>query len=144
MHWLQVLRQTGNRDNTMGTVSFVEQVHQELRSLRDEVQALSRIMKRDREGTLSTEHPYIVRIKGVRGGEPIIRGTGISARTIVERFRLLNETPEQIASAYPPLSMSQVYAALSYYCDHPLEIEAYVTENEAALWKKLPLESDST
>jgi uncharacterized protein (DUF433 family) len=122
----------------MGTALSVEQVQRELHTLRDEVRTLSRTLKKGRKSTLSTDHPYIVRVDGVRGGEPIIRGTGICVRTIIERFRLLNETPEQIASAYPPLTLSQVYAALSYYYDHPQEIEAYITENEAALWKKLP------
>jgi len=63
-----------------------------------------------------------------------VRGTGISVRTIVERIRL-GETPEQIASTYPALTLAQVYVVLSYYYDHPQEIEAYISENEAALWK---------
>ena len=121
-------------ERIMGQVVTVEQIHQELLSLKSEIQELKQTLQELKRISLPTEHPYIVRIEGVRGGEPVVRGTGISVRTIVERIRL-GETPEQIASTYPVLTLAQVYAALSYYHDHPQEIEAYIKENEAALWK---------
>ena len=77
---------------------------------------------------IQTEHPHIVRVEGIRGGEPIIKGTGISVRTIVERTRL-NDNPEQIVDDYPYLTLAQVYDALSYYHEHPQEIEQYIAEN---------------
>lgn len=112
----------------------VEQVFQEVHSLKQELQTFRHTLQESQGARLSTEHPYIIRAEGVRGGEPIVRGTGISVRTIVERFRL-GETPEHIAAIYPILTLAQVHAALSYYYDHPQEIEAYIAENEAALWK---------
>ena len=78
--------------------------------------------------TIQTEHPHIVRVEGIRGGEPIIKGTGISVRTIVERTRL-DDKPEQIVDDYPYLTLAQVYDALSYYHEHPQEIEQYIAEN---------------
>ncbi len=81
-----------------------------------------------------TEHPHIVRIEGLCGGRPIIAGTRISVRTIVERVRL-GDSPEQIVGNYPPLTLAQVYDALSYYHEHKSEIEAEIaTDEEALAW----------
>ncbi|MFQ6093930.1 MAG: DUF433 domain-containing protein [bacterium] len=93
------------------------------------VEAVSKIRP-----TIQTEHPHIGRVEGIRGGEPIIRGTGISVRIVVERTRL-GDKPGRIADDYPPLTLAQVYDALSYYYEHPQEIEQYMAENEAALCK---------
>ena len=81
---------------------------------------------------VQTEHPHIVRIEGVCGGRPIIAGTRISVRTIVERVHLGN-SPEQIVEHYPPLTLAQVYDALSYYHEHKAEIEAEIAANQRAL-----------
>jgi len=81
---------------------------------------------------VQTEHPHIVRIEGVCGGWPIIAGTRISVRTIAERVRL-GDSPEQIVENYPPLTLAQVYDALSYYHEHRSEIEAEIAANEEAL-----------
>ncbi|MBC8263998.1 MAG: DUF433 domain-containing protein [Anaerolineales bacterium] len=81
---------------------------------------------------MTTEHPYIVRIEGVCGGRPIIAGTRINARTIAERVRL-GDSPEQIMENYPPLTLVQIYDALSYHHEHKSAIEAEMTANEEAL-----------
>ncbi len=81
---------------------------------------------------VQTEHPHIVRIEGVCGGRPIIAGTRISVRTIVERVRL-GDSFEQIVENYPPLTLAQVYDALSYYHEHKSEIEGEIAANEEAL-----------
>lgn len=77
-------------------------------------------------------HPHILRIEGMCGGRPAIAGTRISVRTIVERIRL-GDSPEQIVESYPPLTLAQVYDALSYYHEHRSEIEAEIAANEEAL-----------
>jgi uncharacterized protein (DUF433 family)/uncharacterized protein YuzE len=86
------------------------------------------------------EHPRIVRIEGVRGGEPLVKGTGISVRTIVERTKL-GDTPAQIADDYPTLTIAQVYDALSYYHEHTQEIEEYIRQNKEALCQALEISS---
>jgi len=112
-----------------------QKVYGELDALKEELQGLKQMVRQamasPRPG-LRTEHPHIVRLEGIRGGEPVIKGTGISVRTIVERTRL-GDRPEQIVEDYPYLTLAQVYDALSYYYEHPQEIEQYIAENEAAL-----------
>jgi len=116
-----------------------QKIYGELDALKEELQGLKQMVRQavtsSRPG-LRTEHPHIVRLEGIRGGEPVIKGTGISVRTIVERTRL-GERPEQIVDDYPHLTLAQVYDALSYYYEHPQEIEQYIAENEAALCRAL-------
>ena len=67
----------------------------------------------------------IVRRAEVSGGEPIIRGTRITVRHIVERIEA-GQTVEDILAALPHLSAAQVYHALSYYYDNQDEINRLI------------------
>lgn len=75
-----------------------------------------------------TDHHYIVRVDGILSREPVIRGTRTPVRAIVENVRL-GLHPEEIPDHLPHLTMGQVYDALSYYYDHPQEIEEYIELN---------------
>jgi prevent-host-death family protein len=77
-------------------------------------------------------HPQIVRRPGISGGEPILSGTRISVREIVERIRA-GQTIEDIADNLPPLTPSLVLDALSYYYDYPDDIEQLISENQVSL-----------
>jgi len=75
-------------------------------------------------GTLITSSPDI------RGGRPIIAGTGVTIRRIVGWYKL-GLTPEEIRDEYGHLSLTQVYAALTYYHANREEIEADLSSEEA-------------
>jgi len=75
-----------------------------------------------------TEHPYIVRIKGVCGGRPVIKGSRISVRDIATLYKR-GETVEEILQTYRRLKPAAVYDAISYYHDHQAEIEQEIREN---------------
>lgn len=83
-----------------------------------------------------TEHPHIYTSPTIHRGEPTIRGSAISVRTIVERTRL-GDPPERILQGYPHLSLAKIHDALSYYYDHAEEIEGYIRSNEEAGWRAL-------
>ena len=72
-------------------------------------------------------HPRITRRPDISGGEPIIKGTRISVRHIVERVQA-GQSIEEILAALPHLTAAQVYAALSYYHDHQAEIDHLIEE----------------
>ncbi len=80
------------------------------------------------EAAARTEHPYIGKVPGVVGGEPIVVGTRTPVRAIVERWKF-GESPEVIQSHYPHLRLAHIFDALSYYEDHRQEIEKYILEN---------------
>ena len=44
-----------------------------------------------------TEHPHIVRVEGVCGGAPVIKGTRTPVRSIVEYHFHLGKSVEEIA-----------------------------------------------
>lgn len=69
------------------------------------------------------EHPYIERRAGVRGGAPVIRGTGIRVLDVAVRYEVMNMTPEEILLAYPHLSLAQIHGALAYYYAHKAELD---------------------
>jgi len=79
---------------------------------------------------MKTEHPHIVRLDGVCGGEPVIDGLRVSVRhvaTLHQRGEAFAEIAEALG-----LSEAQVFHALSYYFDHRDEIDALIAEEEQA------------
>ena len=77
---------------------------------------------------LSTEHPHIVRVPGVLGGEPLITGTRIGV-ALIARLLQAGEEPSEIIATYPHLAPAAVYDAISYYLDHREEIDALISDS---------------
>ncbi len=77
----------------------------------------------------TTNHPHIVKIEGVRGGRPVIKGTGISVDLIITFYKS-GSSIEEIMLFYPHLKASQIYDAISYYLDNQAEIEEYLEKNK--------------
>lgn len=76
----------------------------------------------------ATEHCHIVTDTRIAGGEPIIKGTRTTVRAVVETWRL-GMPAEEIPQHLPHLSLAQVFDALSYYSDHPDEINSFIERN---------------
>lgn len=72
-------------------------------------------------------HPHIVHRPDISGGEPIIQGTRISVRHIVERGQT-GQSVDDILAALVHLTAAQVYDALSYYHDHQAEMDRLIEE----------------
>ena len=77
-----------------------------------------------------TEHPHIVRIEGLCGGEPVIDGLRVAVRHAVTLHRAGETTPE-ISSALG-ITEAQVCHALSYFSDHREEILALISRDGAS------------
>ncbi|HTU23145.1 MAG TPA: DUF433 domain-containing protein [Gemmataceae bacterium] len=75
-----------------------------------------------------TEHPHIVRLEGVCGGEPVIDGLRVTVRHVVTLHRR-GETIVEIAEALG-ITEAQVFHALSYFFDHREEILALIAQEE--------------
>ena len=69
----------------------------------------------------------IIRNPELRGGRPIISGTGVTVRTIVGHYKL-GLTPEETADEMG-LDLAGVYAAIAYYHLNRDEIEADILAN---------------
>lgn len=74
------------------------------------------------------KYRYIESKPGVVGGEPVIKGTRVSVRTIVLAWRR-GIAPEEMPEHYPTVRLAQVFEALSYYSDNQEEINRYIEIN---------------
>lgn len=72
----------------------------------------------------------------LRGGRPIIAGTGTTVRTIAGLYKLgLNA--EEIATQLQHLTLAQIYAALTYYHMNVNEIESDIASDSEENLKRL-------
>jgi uncharacterized protein (DUF433 family) len=79
---------------------------------------------------VNTEHPHIVRLEGVCGGEPVIDRLRVTVRHVATLY-LQGETIQEIAQTLN-LTEAQVFHALSYFFDHRDEITALIAREEEA------------
>lgn len=74
-----------------------------------------------------TTYKYIVKRSDTN--EPIIQGTRISVRDVIEQWKM-GALPEEIPSQYPHVTLSQVFEALAYYHDNKDEVESFIDKNK--------------
>jgi uncharacterized protein (DUF433 family) len=77
---------------------------------------------------LPTDHPYVVRRPGSRGGRPILRGSSVPVWLVVAMWKA-GDSLEDIGETYPHLEPAAIYDAISYYLDHRAEIEDEIAAN---------------
>jgi len=69
-------------------------------------------------GAVSQSHRYIVRIAGVRGGNPLVEGTRVAVHDVIGLLQN-GETVDSLRhSCFPQLTRAQIYECLAYYEDH--------------------------
>jgi uncharacterized protein (DUF433 family) len=78
--------------------------------------------------TAQIEH--IEMTPGVVGGKPRIAGRRISVQDIVIWHERIGQSADEIAAEYD-LSLSDIYAALTYYFDHRIDIDRSIEESKA-------------
>ena len=71
-----------------------------------------------------TEHPHVVKSADTLGGEPRVEATRIPVRQIFNM--IVGGVPAaEIVEDFPPLTLAQVYDAVSYASDHSDEMAFY-------------------
>jgi uncharacterized protein (DUF433 family) len=78
----------------------------------------------------ATLDAMLARSPDICGGLICIDGTRITVHRIATLYKQ-GQTPEEIAQTYPHLSLSQVYAALTYYHANRAEIESALAAADA-------------
>ena len=84
----------------------------------------------------STMDSLIENNPDLRGGRPIIAGTGTAVRTISVLYKLGLDA-EEIATQLPHLNLAQIYASLTYYHLHVDKIEADIQADSEENLKRL-------
>ncbi len=79
---------------------------------------------------LKTLDQHIKITSDIAGGKPHISGHRITVQDIVIWHERMGKSADEIASDYS-LSLSDVYAALTYYFDHRVEMDQAMLESEA-------------
>lgn len=77
----------------------------------------------------TTEKRHIESVPGRCGGKPCIVGHRIRVQDIV-LWTEQGMTPDEIASAYPQITLADVHAALAYYFDNTEAINRDIREDE--------------
>lgn len=72
----------------------------------------------------------VVRDPQILGGEPTVRGTRMSVRSVVLAAREYGGT-DGVRTAYPHLELEAIAEALAYYESHRKEVDRYIRENLA-------------
>jgi uncharacterized protein (DUF433 family) len=84
--------------------------------------------------TLLSEPPAdrvrIVSTPGICGGRPRIDGHRITVEDVAIWHERMGMSPDEIASAYPSITLSDVHAALAYYYENRERIDAEILEGE--------------
>ncbi len=78
----------------------------------------------------TTTHPLIVKTPGTCGGRPRIDGHRIRVQDVVGLYFIRGYSAEEIAKAFPSISLTQIHAALAYYHDHRDEIDQEMQEDD--------------
>ena len=60
-------------------------------------------------------------------GKAYVEGTGFKVRILVEEY-LGGMRPEDMEREHPPLTMSQIHAALTYYYDHKQKFDEEIED----------------
>src|SRR5436190_20220999 len=81
-------------------------------------------------GDLPVSREHIIRTPGTCGGKPRIAGTRIKVQHVAVWHERMGMSPDEIVSAYPHLTLADVYAALAYYHDHRAQIDADIREGQ--------------
>lgn len=76
---------------------------------------------------------HIEKKPGVCGGKACVADTRIRVQDIYVWHELRGQGPDEIVTAFPQLTLADVYAALTYYWDHTSEIQDEMEHAEALL-----------
>jgi uncharacterized protein (DUF433 family) len=81
----------------------------------------------------SVQANHIEKKTGVCGGKACVVGTRIRVQDIYVWHELQGQSPDEIVSRFPQLSLADVHAALAYYWDNPDEIQQEMAHAESLL-----------
>jgi uncharacterized protein (DUF433 family) len=76
---------------------------------------------------------HIEKKPGVCGGKACVAGTRIRVQDIYVWHELKGQSPDEIVTNFPQLTLADVHAALAYYWDHTQEIQHEIAQAESLL-----------
>lgn len=98
-------------------------------------------MKNPKIQEKKTPHPFIITLREICNGSPVIRGTRTRVIDIAIEYDRIGYTPDQIVDAHPHLDLVKVHNALSYYYENRERLDEEITSRRKRileLKKKFP------
>ncbi len=80
---------------------------------------------------IGSKSQLIIRVPGVHGGEPVIRGTRVPVRSIVVAYEQYDGDLAKVGEAFL-VGAQAIQAALDYYQVHRDEIDQLIDKREQA------------
>jgi uncharacterized protein (DUF433 family) len=80
-------------------------------------------------------------VSGSTEGGWRISGTRVSIDSVIQAY-WEGYPPEDIAAHFPPLSLEQVYGAITFYLAHRAEVDSYLA-SQSAKWEQLRQQSEA-
>jgi uncharacterized protein (DUF433 family) len=77
------------------------------------------------------DYPFVDEVPGVNGGYPVVRGSSIPVRIIVE-FCRKGVSLDELMELYPHLGRERLQGALDYYASHPARVDEDIERNARA------------
>jgi uncharacterized protein (DUF433 family) len=81
-------------------------------------------------GVPPADRVRIVSTPGICGGRPRIDGHRIAVEDVAIWHERMGQSPDEIVSAHPSITLSDVHAALAYYYENRARIDADIQEGE--------------
>jgi uncharacterized protein (DUF433 family) len=78
------------------------------------------------------DHPFVNEVPGINGGYPLIRGSRIPVRVVVEIIRSTHDF-QKLLDMYPHIGRERLQGALEYYREHPERVDEDIERNARAL-----------
>lgn len=76
---------------------------------------------------------HIEKKSGVCGGKACVAGTRIRVQDVYVWHELRGQSPDEIVTSFPQLTLADVHAALAYYWDNTQEIQQEMAQAESLL-----------
>src|SRR5258708_32916910 len=86
--------------------------------------------KKEPNETPPADRVRIVSTPGVCGGRPRIDGHRITVEDVAIWHERMGISPDEIVSAHPSITLSDVHAALAYYYEHRERIDADISDGK--------------
>jgi uncharacterized protein (DUF433 family) len=86
--------------------------------------------KTQANGLPPADRVRVVSTPGVCGGRPRIDGHRITVEDVAVWHERRGMSPDEIVSAHPSITLSDVHAALAYYYEHRERIDADIQEGQ--------------
>jgi uncharacterized protein (DUF433 family) len=84
-----------------------------------------------RHGNALSARAGVEEVPGVNGGYPVVRGSSVPVRIIVEMLHK-TQSLDAVLDMYPHLGQERIEAALAYYATHPDRVDEDIERNARA------------